>query len=1376
MTHIIIEQTNSFEDSPNATLRFDHGAAHPITVTPPFSPAQEDRLRWYFEEHLRFPFTHQVRAAEAASSVAGYGEALFEQVFRADANIYRDYQGAAQQGLQSIHIDIIGQPAFHQLHWEALREPGRDPFVLHGAMVRRAQARMPVTIDVQPAAAINLLIVTSRPHGRRDVGYRTISRPLIEGLRQVQAPVRIDIVRPGTYRALVEHLRAARRQHGVGYYHIIHFDLHGSVLTYDQLTRIGALDTHTYKAVLTDRYARPNLAPPPADAPDVPNAYLFFEAEASNDLDPAEARELAGLLREFQIPIAILNACQSGQQIGDTETSLGSHLLQAGIQTVLAMGYSVTVSAAALMMQRFYQSLLSQHNLLVAFGEARVALHYDKRRRAHFNQQITLEDWLLPIVYQPQGDIPAELPLRPMSLADRAALLTQPRNRYHAPEPSYGFVGRDVDILQIEKRVLSEAEGKRRNLLLIRGMGGAGKTALLSHVGQWWQTTGLVDEVFYFGYDVKAYTRDEIIREMGRQLLNQIVPPGMAVSPDFRDYQSLLPEVQQQVLAERLRAERHLLILDNLESITQASLAIPNTLPETERQLLRGLLADLLGGQTLVLLGSRGREGWLTGGAGAPLREADVYDLPGLDDEAASTLAERILARQVQDGAKQADYRQRDAFGQLLKLLDGYPLPLEVVLANLAHQAPEDIVTALQQGDMTLDREADAASLEARTQSLIRCIEYSHSNLDEAAQKLLLCLFPFTGVVWQDQLTPYIEHLRQQDALGDWPFDRWPEVLQTAQDWGLLIAHEQLNGFLHLQPTFPYFLKTRLEKETQAVRHAIETAFRQFYDGLGKVINALLSSKEAQERQIGAILAQSEYENLMTALFFALDDQVSITALYPTLSSYLDTIKANRLGLTLGERVLPRLQDYPLESLRGQIGAELAAVVNNIANRQLHLRQYEQAETSYREALRLLSLQVALEHETEEKMKASIYHNLGMVAQGQRQWQQAEQHYQQALDIKIEFNDRYEQARTYHQLGRVAQEQRQWQQAEQHYQQALDIKIEFNDRYSQASTYHQLGRVAQEQRQWQQAEQHYQQALDIYIEFNDRYSQAGTYHNLGIVAQEQRQWQQAEQHYQQALDIKIEFNDRYEQARTYHQLGIVAQEQRQWQQAEQHYQQALDIDIEFNDRYEQARTYHQLGRVAQEQRQWQQAEQHYQQALDIDIEFNDRYSQAGTYHNLGIVAQEQRQWQQAEQHYQQALDIKIEFNDRYSQASTYHQLGRVAQKQRQWQQAEQHYQQALDIQIEFNDRYEQASTYHQLGSVAQEQRQWETARDFLLKALNITLEFNDEDGRAMTLRSLARLWQASADRALPALVAERLQSAPEETEALLSSLIQEESG
>nr|WP_103668167.1 tetratricopeptide repeat protein [Pseudanabaena sp. BC1403] len=54
-----------------------------------------------------------------------------------------------------------------------------------------------------------------------------------------------------------------------------------------------------------------------------------------------------------------------------------------------------------------------------------------------------------------------------------------------------------------------------------------------------------------------------------------------------------------------------------------------------------------------------------------------------------------------------------------------------------------------------------------------------------------------------------------------------------------------------------------------------------------------------------------------------------------------------------------------------------------------------------------------------------------------REYGEARQNYQQAISIKIEFGDRYSQARTYHQLGTVAQELREYGEARQNYQQAI---------------------------------------------------------------------------------------------------------------------------------------------------------------------------------------------------------------------------------------------------------------------------------------------------------------------------------------------------
>src|SRR5260221_5277116 len=76
--------------------------------------------------------------------------------------------------------------------------------------------------------------------------------------------------------------------------------------------------------------------------------------------------------------------------------------MQAGVQLVLAMGYSVTVSAAELLMKTLYQHLFAGEELSAAIRHARTELYNHKARRAYFEQQIDLEDWLLPVVYQNQ--------------------------------------------------------------------------------------------------------------------------------------------------------------------------------------------------------------------------------------------------------------------------------------------------------------------------------------------------------------------------------------------------------------------------------------------------------------------------------------------------------------------------------------------------------------------------------------------------------------------------------------------------------------------------------------------------------------------------------------------------------------------------------------------------------------------------------------------------------------------------------------------------------------------------------------------------------------------------------------------------------------
>jgi tetratricopeptide (TPR) repeat protein len=926
-------------------------------------------------------------------------------------------------------------------------------------------------------------------------------------------------------------------------------------------------------------------------------AFLFLEGETKGKADPVEATELADLLTGKGIPVCILNACQSGKQVSLTltpslvkggtggdlpqseelrsppaplekggeyqqednsrETSLGSRLMAAGMQMVVAMGYSVTVTAASLLMEKVYRELFDNKGITEAIRLGRRELFNRKSRQAYFNQTIDLEDWLLPVVYCNQS---VNLNLREFSPEEEENFFEFLGSQYRFTQPQYGFVGRDLEILKVEKALL------RHNILLLQGMGGTGKTTLLTYLREWWQITNFAEDVFYFGYDQKAWTLAQILFEIGKRVYDRF---------ELSRFQAMNQAAQVQKLVAKLKSEGYILILDNLESVTGQRLAIQNTLSKKKQTELRDFLAQLVAGKTRVVLGSRSGEEWLKD----QTFKSNIYQLQGLDPQSRSVLAEKILERHVV-AHRIPTIREDAEFARLMKLLAGYPLAMEVVLANLKQQSPKEILEKLQAADVNLDNKRESGD---KTESILKCVEYSHSNLSPEAQELLLCLAPFSGFIDRSDIPNYAKELQKLEPFKDYAFDKFDAAIQEAINWGLLSPlDEDTPQLLRIQPVFPYFLKTKLDTLDESTCEALREGFKNHYQGLAGSYRWLMESKEAQERQLGIFFCDLEYENLYNALQICLEKQESIDIFF-CLDEFFTLNSNPQSGLRLEEFVCQKLANYPAKFRETELGEQIAITFGLMANNYLRTKQYPQAREAYKQAIAELQLLSSREAKQTQLKIATTYHNLGIVAEQLREYEQARAYYQQALDIYIEFGDRFSCASTYHQLGRFAQQLREYKQARAYYQQALDIFIEFGARYSCAATYHQLGRVAEELREYEQARAYYQQALDIYIEFGDRFSQAGTYHQLGRVAEELREYEQARAYYQQALDIKLQFGDRFSQASTYHQLGRVAEELREWEQARAYYQQALDIFIEFGDHYSQVRTYRQLGLLAEAQ-------------------------------------------------------------------------------------------------------------------------------------------------------------------------------------------------
>ncbi len=1034
-----------------ASLNFDSGNSYPITVTDPFTNQEEKDLEWYFEEWLVFPTLETDKAQKAANSVQNYGENLFKQVFQSNLNAYGEYRDLRKQ-LSQLQIIIESQsPEFQALHWEALKDPDLPrPFSIDCIISRQRRGATVVPVQMATYPTINLLVVIARPNEESDVNYRTISRPLVELVNSSEIPVKIDILRPGTYESLTRHLD----EKGEGYYHVIHFDVHGGLMEYEQYQRQVHGDSWRYQR----GWGLEDLA-----EYEGVKAFLFLEGEEKGQATPVEATELANLLTGKNIPICILNACQSAKQISQEsedyrETSLGSRLMTAGMQAVVAMGYSVTVSAAKLMMKPIYQQLLNGKDLTEAMRKGRLELFNNKQRRAYYNTIIDLEDWLLPVIYC-RGKI--NLNLRPFTPEEEEKYWEHIGNQYVFPLPEYGFVGRDLEILKMEKALL------KHNILLLKGMGGTGKTTLLNYLREWWQKTNWATHIFYFGYDKKAWTLEQIVYEIGQGIYNRF---------EQASFQGMNLKARVKKLEQKLRSEAYILILDNLESVTGQPLAIQNTLPENEREAIAEFLKNLVGGKTKVILGSRSEETWLQ----RRTFKENIYPLQGLDQESRTELAERILERQAK--SRKNAIKKDDYFKRLMKLLAGYPLAMEVVLANLKRQSPEEIWQGLQLAELVNVGDED------KTNNIIKCVEYSHSNLSEEAQKLLLCLAPFSGFINRDFIPFYSEELQKLEPLQGYQFDQFDAAIEEAIHWGLLSPmSEELPSLLTIQPIFPYFLKTKLKELAPETQAAIWEGFKNHYRDLAGYYDDLLDSKNPQEKQWGILFCRWEYENLFHALQICLEKQEDIYIFF-CLHNYFVATNDVSSKLKLCESVCQACQTYPEQIKTGIIGSNIVGALGNLAIAYNNTKNYEQAKQTYLKVIELTQNLQGVDEQQKASILGTTYHNLGRVAQELREWEQARSYYQQAIEIFIEYGDRFSQASTLHNLGAVAQELREWEQARSYYQQAIEIKIEYGDRYEQAGTLHQLGGVAEGVGELSQAKSYYLQALQIWAEFNDGYS------------------------------------------------------------------------------------------------------------------------------------------------------------------------------------------------------------------------------------------------------------------------------------------------
>jgi tetratricopeptide (TPR) repeat protein len=1089
------------------------------TFNNPLDDKDLAEVRWYLEEYHTWPFgpfRDRARAIEAL--LEQWGRELFDALF-ADPKAMRVYDGfinldGAAQGRLLTLVTNRGELA--RLPWELLAESSGPLFSKRPPVSIRRQVQLEHAPRVRPfQLPLRLLFLAPRPQGAGFLDPRSEARAVLEAAQQVGGAVQVDFLRPPTLQALDAALRRAEREGRP--YSLVHFDGHG---VYAAETGLG---------------------------------YLLFEHP---DVAPhlVDANTLGTLLNECGVPLALLSACQSAA--GDAEKSFSSvatRLLQAGVGGVISMSHSVLSAAAQRFAAAFYQALVEGCRIGAAVDEARRALLLDPRRGAMApsaetrEEWLTLQDWFLPVFYQQRDDAApfagAQAGAFPPPPEPPAALYDPSLPGGLPPEPAHAFHGRASELLELERRFA------RHPLLVLRGFGGQGKTALAAEAARWLHRTGR----FPGGAAFISFERGG-----GAALALSWVRQALGLG----DHASS-GEVRQ-----ALQHKPALLIFDNFESVLEHGDA---GLPAAELRELLDLAWSWVApspGRSLDPLGPRllitTRDTNFNHPRFNASQDCAYLELGGLQGGEALELARAVL----DDRGIDPNRIPPAALQELMRLLGGHPLSLCLVLPHLDKLEPGQIAGEFER---LLPGFSQGAGVE-RSDSLLASLDFSLRRLGEAARQALPALGVFAGLAMEDDLL----EVTQLDP------ELWGGIRQELLDAGLA-REETLPGirhpYLHFHPTLPPYLLAQLAAGGRA---ELEERFWGRYYALANY----LYRQDQTNPHFARLLAQRDLPNLRRALALLFTQaEAALDAAQPGAAGLLDaaadfTESLSRFLEIFALRGERRRLAGRLESLLqrgaapggGLSRAGYLAAANHI-DALVAAGQAAAAEAQARELLAEIPPPPAGGDDPWAFERLTTLLRLGRSLRLQGRSQAALPVLRSAVQglealagqltaagqADAAANARRgagaaqaDLADALVQLGRYAE-------AREAYLAALTIDRELDNKRGEAVGLAQLGGLALEQRDYPEARRRHQEARQAFERLGEPGMLAAAWHQLGRVAEEEKDWAEAERCYRQSLQIEEETGNLAYAASTANQLGNVCQFSGRLVEAETWFRRALDI-------------------------------------------------------------------------------------------------------------------------------------------------------------------------------------------------------------------------
>ena len=1075
--------------------------------------------------------------------IATYGRRLYQKVFTTEiARVWSEHKKASELAVLCIRIAPEASE-LEAIPWETLFDG--EEFLAAGA--RSTISRLPLDVqrlNAPPAVPtpLRLLVLISSPLDLPEESRLQMEREqeiLLEALNDPsgQGKLQADFEEEAKLEILESSLETP--------YQILHFSGHGI-------------------------------------ASQVSGGLLLEDARGNRR--PTSVTEIMQSIQrgERSLRLVVLSGCQTTRTLEiDGLHDMARGLLRRGIPSVIAMQFSILDRSGLKFAEVFYSRIVAGRPL-------EMAIHAARRTLMLSDDYFLKADALAPVLLAANGDClrtTQETKSSKVGAPELDAAFLLP-----LAQLSYGFYGRRGEYRQVRDAIVQ----RNQRAVIIHGIGGIGKTALVSHVAT--RLRRHFQGVFAFDCSSGTLAPEMAMLELHRYFESQGVKALEQIVSS-----KLAPAVLANYLGQVLSQWSLLLIFDNFESLLERA----GDRFHIREQDLRAFITTLVkttATRSHFLFTSR----YLFDLDDRRLGPIESLHLRDLSRPEALSLMQKLpqLGRASHEEKRRA-----------LRTFGGHPYAL-VTLDRHCQYRPLDQALA------------DAEEIHGELREFL-AIELNYARLSDRARQLLTGLaafrqsVPYEAAEWVlgERIpipTEIVEQIKSETtkfaefdnatfaamvnrALPEQrKADKLDRPIEELVEWGLLTPIYE-NGKVKRLSIHALVREFCRDKHTVKVWRELVSDAAAFYRNSTKLIKTEDKSPAAVWAEMEAFELLMEIENFEGAADLLLGATDLLTRW--GFVHYLDTQHRRLLNLLDGERA--------------------AIVLHNLGYLLQSRGDYDQALEYYERSLKI-------KEDLGNRLGVANYlHQIGRIQQERGQFEQAREYYQRSLKIREELGDRSGIAFSLHQIGTIQHVRGEYEQALGHYERSLKILEDLGDRESVAGSLHQIGRIQQDRGDYEHALEHYQRSLKIREELGHRAGVALSLHQIGIIQLLRHDYEQALEYYQRSLKINEELGNRAGVAISLHQIGIIQQERGESEQALDYYQRSLRIKEELGDRLGVASSLHQIGTIQQQRAGYEQALNHYQRSLKIFEELGNRAGVAKALGQIGILLTETRHFAEA---------------------------------------------------------------------------------------------------------------------------------------------------